>query len=148
VIICVLSGPFLQVLSLVNSALTGMQLDNSIDHIAMTFLLGVSRSVYTTGSRSQMEEYLADHLRDHSVWNDIPFWEQHFFDVVAKAFKKKFVVKTLIEALSAGWIEDHLRFLAQFVASFAHEMRKWSLAEEGMGTFLINVFERLQMPQK
>ncbi len=40
------TGPFLQVLSLVNSALTGMQLDNSIDHIAMTFLLGVSRSVY------------------------------------------------------------------------------------------------------
>ena len=95
-----------------------------------------------------MEEYLADHLRDHSVWNDIPFWEQHYFDVVAKAFKKKFTVKSLAEALSAGWIEEHLKFLSQFTASFAHEMRKWSLAEEGMTTFFANVYERLQLPTK
>ncbi len=142
------TGPFLQVLSLINSCLTGMQLDGQIDYIAMTFLLGVSRSIYTTGSRSQMEEYICDHLRDHSVWNDVNFWDQHFFDVVGKAFKKKFANKSLSEALSGGWTEEHLKFLAQFTASFAHEMTRWSLAEEAMSTFLASVFERLQVPAR
>jgi hypothetical protein len=142
------TGPFLQVLSLINSCLTGMQLDGQIDYIAMTFLLGVSRSIYTTGSRSQMEEYICDHLRDHSVWADVNFWDQHFFDVVGKAFKKKFANKSLSDALSGGWSEEHLKFLAQFIASFAHEMTRWSLAEEALGTFLSSVFDRLQVPTK
>lgn len=57
------------------------------------------------------------------------------------------MVKTLTEA-SASFLDDHLRFLSQFTASFAHEMRKWSLTDEGMAAFLAGVFERLQMPPK
>ncbi len=142
------TGSFLQVLSLVNSCLTGMQLDSQVDYIAMTFLLGVSRSIYTTGSKSKMEEHLCDHLRDHSVWNDVNFWDQHFFDVVGKAFKKKFVGKSLSDALSGGWSDEHLKFLSQFTASFGHEMTRWSLAEESVGTFLAAVYDRLQIPQR
>lgn len=44
-----------------------MELDKQVDFIAMTFLLGASRAIYTTGSKSQMEEFLADHLRDHRL---------------------------------------------------------------------------------
>lgn len=114
-------APFLTVLSLVNSALTGMQLDKQVDFIAMAFLLGTSRAIFTTGSRSQMEEYLADHLRDHSIWADVRFWEQHFWDVVGKSFKKKFNRLSLGKAQTDGWNDDHLKYLSQFLASFAHK---------------------------
>ncbi len=84
------AAPFLTLLSLINSALTGMQIEKQIDYIAMTFLLGASRAVYTTASKSKMEDFLADHLRDHTIWADVRFWEQHFWDVIGKSFKKKF----------------------------------------------------------
>ncbi len=141
-------GPFLTLLSLVNSALTGMQLDNQVDFIAMTFLLGASRAIYTTGSKSQMEEYLADHLRDHSIWNDVRFWEQHFWDVVGKAFKKKFARLSIGKAQQTGWGDEQLKFLSQFTASFAHEMCRWSLPEEAAKNFFDLVFERLVLPAK
>jgi hypothetical protein len=142
------AAPFLTLLSLVNSALTGMQLEKQIDYIAMTFLLGASRAVLTTGSKSQMEEYLADHLRDHSIWADVRFWEQHFWDVIGKAFKKKFARLSISKAQQSGWQEDQSKFLAQFIASFAHEMGRWSLPEAAMKEFFELVFERLVLPSK
>jgi hypothetical protein len=154
--VCLDTGPFLQLLSLVNSALTGMQLDNQLDYIAMTFLQGVARAIYTTvpkkrkgkkfvnvflngffffstqGSKSKMEEYLADHLHDHPIWNDVRFWDQHFADVIQKGFKKKFHRLSIGSAISSGWSEEQLRFLTQFVASFAHESKRWSLDDAGV----------------
>ncbi len=142
------AAPFLTLLSLVNSALTGMQLGKQIDYIAMTFLLGASRAVFTTGSRSQMEEFLADHLRDHSIWADVRFWEQHFWDVIGKAFKKKFARLSLGKAQQAGWLDEQSKFLSQFVASFAHEMGRWSMPEAAMKEFFELVFERLVLSAK
>ena len=142
-------GPFITLLSLVNSALTGMQLGGGrVDYIALAFLLGASRAVFTTGSRSQMEEHLADHLRDHSIWADVLFWEQHLWDVLPKTFKKKFTPVTLAKAQQDGYADDQLKFLSQFVASFAHEMGRWSVTPEGMEEFFKLIFERLVLPSK
>ena len=48
-----------------------------------------------------------------------------------KAFKKKFARLSIGRAQQAGWGDDQLKFLSQFTASFAHEMCRWSLAEDG-----------------
>lgn len=125
-----------------------MQLDSRVDYIAMTFLLGVSRAIYTTGSKSKMEEYLADQLRDHSIWSDVRFWEQHFWDVIGKAFKKKFSRLSIGSALGDGWSDDHLKFLAQFVATFADETKRWAVGEDDVKQLLSAIFERLSMPTK
>ncbi len=124
---------FFSILALLNSVLTGMELDRDTDLIAMDHVMRISSRVGRGEARPAQDEFLVDRLYRHAVWNLIRFWDNSALNQISTGFSKKFSGVSLVNtALSP----EETEYIQSELLGFASLMVRWRRPVEDIRAFL------------
>jgi hypothetical protein len=76
-------------LYLINVCLNEMNLNNGADYISAKILLEKT-SFITREVKGSHPDYLQDFIKEHHIWSNLNFWEEYFWDTMAKDAKRVF----------------------------------------------------------
>ncbi len=136
------SGPFLHLSGLINSLLTGMELDRELDMQVMDGVRKLSRRVGRGGADPMTTEFLLDSISLHSIWSVQRFWDSAFFNQVTSEFSSRFGGATLANTTMTD-VEQ--TFVCQQLVAFAVDMVRWRRPLEEAKAFLKRNADVLQL---
>lgn len=111
-------------LYLINTVLQQMDTSDSKDLIAAKLLMHCACSL--SRKSGDTFQFIREYVRNYGLWKDVNFWEEYFWDTLAKKHRKKFGEKI-------SGVDKELTVV--IISSFAYNMLNWGASKEMAKSF-------------
>eukprot|EP01133_Synstelium_polycarpum_P011536 gene11536-13464_t len=101
------------ILYLVNTSLQEMDLSNDTDIITAKVILSASSALYRVTNNQQ--EYVKEFIKSSPVWRNLRFWEDYFWEQLAKRHRKRYDV---IDGVDKEIVSNLLSYFGVNMAHF------------------------------